>query len=333
MLSWEWPWVFLLIPLPLLVRWLLPAKHQSAQAIRVPFYEQLNSIKGQQKGSSTSVFFKLLCVFFIWLCLLCAAARPVWVGDSIPVPQDSRDLMLAVDISRSMEATDMRINNRNAMRIDAVKFVVGDFIQQRAGDRIGLILFGEQAYLQTPLTFDTQTVQQQLFEAQLGFAGNATAIGDAIGLAVKRLRDRPAESRVLVLLTDGANSAGSNPRQAMTIAAEANIRIHTVGVGNPSFGRGTGDIDEALLSEIANITGGKFFRARSPNELLEIYAELDRLEPMPEELTFRPSTSLAHWPLALALILSFLMAAIRICQSKIMHAKDQLIISKKEAAQ
>lgn len=318
MLSWQWPWLFFLLPLPLLVRWLLPAKEQTSQAIRVPFYERLNSIREDQQNSTSRFIDKFLFAALIWCCLITAAARPTWIGEPVPIPQESRDLMLAVDISRSMQETDMRVNNNFASRVDAVKYVVSDFIEQRAGDRIGLILFGEQAYLQTPLTFDTKTVRQHLQEAQLGFAGNATAIGEAIGLAVKRLRDRPAESRILVLLTDGANTAGANPRQAMEVAAEANIRIHTIGIGAPRRGNVSGDIDERLLTEIADITGGQYFRARDPNELQQIYAELDRLEPMPEEQTFRPSTSLTYLPLILALLISFLIAATTVFRSRLM---------------
>lgn len=315
MLSWEWPWVFILLPLPLLIRWFLPACETAPQAIRVPFFEQLRELHQQTEKSAMRVWLQMGLAIIIWLCLLTAAARPTWVGEPVPIPQDSRDLMLAVDISRSMQENDMRVGNGYATRIDAVKYVVGNFIQQRAGDRIGLILFGEQAYLQTPLTFDTSTVNQQLNEAQLGFAGNATAIGDAIGLAIKTLRDRPAESRVLILLTDGANTAGTDPNEAMKIADEANIRIHTIGIGAPRRGRPTADIDERLLNNIATRTGGEYFRARDPNELQTIYAELDRLEPMPEEQTFRPTMSLSYWPLGLGLLLSGVIALIRIIVS------------------
>ena len=315
MLSWQWPWVLLLLPMPLILRWYLPASEQASNAIRVPFYQQLHSIQQQQSKSSAQFWFHILLATLIWMCLLAAAARPTWVGEPVAIPQDRRDLMLAVDISGSMQETDMRVSGGYASRLDAVKYVVGEFIQQRAGDRIGLILFGDQAYLQTPLTFDTKTVNQQLLEAQIGFAGNATAIGDTIGLAIKKLRDRPAESRILILLTDGTNTAGTDPRQAAAIAAEANIRIHTVGIGAPRRGRPAADLDEQLLSDTARTTNGLYFRARNPSELQRIYAELDRLEPMPEEQTFRPTLSLAHWPLAIALLLSALMALSRIWQS------------------
>lgn len=323
MLSWEWPYMFLLLPIPLLIRWLVPAREQAPQAIRVPFYAELESLYENRKRKGAPLWLSALLASLIWVCLVSAAARPTWVGEPVPLPREGRDLMLAVDISKSMQEEDMQVGGGYTNRITAVKAVVGEFIEQRIGDRIGLILFGQQGYLQTPLTFDTKTVNSQLQEAQLGFAGNATAIGDAIGLAIKRLRDRPAESRVVILLTDGANTAGTDPRAAANIAAEANIRIHTVGVGADSkvvqsllgFSRRvnpSSDLDEETLTYIAETTGGQYFRARDPAELQSIYQYLDALEPMPEEQTFRPTMSLFHWPLALALIISALLALGRI---------------------
>jgi len=318
MLSWVWPYFFALLPLPLVVRWLTRPQETTNGAVRVPFYAVLQSLDQGAGGRRVGAWLRALLLWLVWLCLLTAAARPLWIGDPVALPQERRDLMLAVDISASMEADDMQVANGWVPRITAVKAVVGEFIEQRKGDRLGLILFGQQGYLQTPLTYDSTTVRTQLEEAQLGFAGNATAIGDAIGLAIKRLRDRPADSRVLILLTDGANTAGSDPSQAATIAAEAEVRIHTIGVGAESkrvrglFGRSrntnpSADLDEATLSKIAETTGGQYFRARNPGELQKIYAELDRLEPIPEEQTFRPTKSLSYWPIMLALLLSIIL--------------------------
>lgn len=318
MLSWQWPYLFVLIPLPLLVRWFMASHETAAGALRVPFYQQLKTLSGDQVIRPSRAWLKAFVIWLIWLALVVAVARPTWVGEPVSLPQDRRDLMLAVDISGSMQETDMLLGREYTNRITAVKAVVGEFVKQRSGDRLGLILFGQQGYLQTPLTYDSQTVNQQLQEAQLGFAGNATAIGDAIGLAIKRLRDRPAQSRVLILLTDGANTAGTEPLEAATIAAEANIRIHTVGVGADSkrvkdfFGRvretNPGrDLDEKTLLAVANKTGGQYFRARDPKELSRIYAEIDRLEPIPEDQTFRPTRSLSHWPIGFVLVLSSLL--------------------------
>jgi len=315
--EWLWPWLFLLVPVPLLVRIFMPKKNQEPDALRVPFFHELHSLQSDHSSSGNLKWLTALCCTLIWILLVAAAARPIWISDPIPLPQEGRDLMLAVDISRSMDERDMRFSNGNASRIDAVKQIVGEFIQQRTADRIGLILFGEQAYLQTPLTFDRQTVRIQLEEAQTGFAGNATAIGRALGLSIKRLRDRQAESRVLILLTDGANTAGEDPSEAATIAAEANIRVHTIGIGaegRSAFGRQS-SIDEDLLREIADTTGGQYFRARDPSELQLIYRYIDELEPTPEDLTFRPKRSLFHIPLIMAVVLSSLLVCVGLIPS------------------
>lgn len=321
MLSWEWPYALLLLPLPIIVRMILRPHDDAAGAIRVPFYETLQSLNKTTNNGHNLRVIKAILLWATWACLVLAVTRPTWIGEPVNVPQDRRDLMLAVDISGSMREQDMLVQNQYIDRISAVKAVVGDFVEKRTGDRIGLILFGEQGYLQTPLTHDRQTVKQQLQEAQLGFAGNATAIGDAIGLAIKRLRNRPTESRILILLTDGANTAGTEPLQAATIAAEADIKIHTIGVGAEEklqrgfFGRTqrvnpSADLDEVTLNAIADKTGGQYFRARNPQELNAIYAELDRLEPIPEEQTFRPTRSLLYWPLSAALLLNLLLMLI-----------------------
>ncbi|MFK7734068.1 MAG: VWA domain-containing protein [Pseudomonadales bacterium] len=319
MLSWQWPELFYLLPLPILVRWLMPTLDSAAGAIRVPFFDDLEKLN-QSAGSRTALnWLNALLLWLIWASLIAAIARPTWVGDPVNLPQDRRDMMLAVDISGSMIEQDMLVNNRYIKRIDAVKAVVGDFVQKRQGDRLGLILYADQGYLQTPLTYDSKTVLQQLQEAQLGFAGEMTAIGDAIGLAIKRLRARPADSRVLILLTDGVNTKGSDPITAAKVATEAGVRIHTVGVGadikysKDFFGRTrtsnpSVDLDEDSLKTIARVTGGQYFRARDPQELQQIYAELDRLEPIPEEQTFRPTKSLSYLALLLALGISLLIA-------------------------
>ncbi|RBP51288.1 vWA domain-containing protein [Arenicella xantha] len=314
MLNWLWPYAFLLLPLPILWRWLMPARDAAQGALRVPFFGLMETLSHSSTTVRSTHWLRAILCWLIWLALVCAVARPTFYGDPVQVPQERRDLMLAVDISLSMKEADMAVQGQYVQRVQAVKYVVGNFVEQRKGDRLGLILFGEQGYLQTPLTFDANTVNQQLQEAQLGFAGNATAIGDAIGLAVKHLRDRPADSRVLILLTDGANTAGTDPVKATAVAAEAGIRIYTVGVGaDTRVVRGmlggsrvmpvATDLDEPTLQAIANSTGGQYFRARNPDELADIYAELDRLEPIPEDQTFRPTISLSHWAILAALLL------------------------------
>ncbi|MFV8782440.1 vWA domain-containing protein [Microbulbifer sp. SA54] len=318
MFEFGFPWVFVLLPLPLLVRWLLPRSEPLSSALKVPYYRQLP----RAKGSSPANRLNLLLLWLIWTLLVVAAARPQWFGEPITQTSSARDLLIAVDISGSMETPDMILNGNPAMRITAVKQVVGDFVLRRKGDRLGLVLFGTRAYLQAPLTFDRATVDTLLNEAQIGFAGQGTAIGDAIGLSVKRLTQRPAEQRVLILLTDGANTAGEvSPLKAAELAKQAGVTVYTIGVGaeemvqpgllgsrfgarrvNPSR-----DLDSETLQAIADKTGGQYFRAHNPQELASIYTELDRLEPVEQDAeTYRPLKSLYIWPLAVALLLAAL---------------------------
>jgi len=250
--------------------------------------------------------------------LVLASSRPQWLGDPIEQAISGRDLMLAVDVSGSMQEEDFIIGNRRVDRLSATKNVASAFIERRVGDRIGLILFGTTAYVQTPLTFDHKTVTTLLNEAFIGITDKdpATSIGDAIGLAVKRTQHEQENSRVLILLTDGANTAGElSPLQAADLAASHNLKIYTIGIGademimrsvffgnrkvNPSI-----DLDETTLTAIAEKTGGKYFRARNTEELNKVYQLLDQLEPVEKDKQyFRPMTELYIWPLALALLL------------------------------
>ncbi|ESQ17000.1 MAG TPA: VWA domain-containing protein [Chromatiaceae bacterium] len=307
-------WLLTALPLPLFIRFLLPqARQSSAGALRVPFYAAL--MQGQTNTGTRSRRWQSLLAALAWLLLVLAAARPQWLGEPLPLPLAGRDLMLAVDISLSMTEQDMIIGGRVVDRLTAVKAVAGDFIERRAGDRIGLILFGQQAYVQTPLTFDRATARTLLFESAVGLAGRETAIGDAIGLAVKRLHDSPAEERVLVLLTDGTNTAGNiAPLKAAKLAAEAGVRIYTIGVGadpRSAIGRAMRrtPLDERTLQAIAQQTGGRYFRARNVDQLQAIYGMLDELETVQsDQQTFRPIRELFGWPLAAALLLSALVA-------------------------
>ena len=228
------PWLFLILPLPVLVALLIP-RAQSAQppTIRVPFYAIMQSRGGQD--AARVYWSRLLPGILVWVLLVMSAARPQSIDEPVQLPVVGRNLMLAVDLSGSMEADDMLIGDRQLTRLAAVKAVAGDFIERRIGDRIGLILFGDRAYLQAPLTLDRKTVKTLLDESVIGLAGKKTAIGDAIGLAIKRLRNEPEDSRVLILLTDGSNTAGSiDPLKAADLAAQEKIRIYTIGVGADS---------------------------------------------------------------------------------------------------
>lgn len=327
MLNLLWPWALVLLPLPFIYRRLRAPADINIRALRAPILA--SAAQGTELSINASNWRKnlvLLLLTLSWVAAVLSLARPVWIGEPVAVPTNGRDILLAVDISGSMQQEDMEINGRKVNRLVAVKAVVGDFVVKREGDRLGLILFGEKAYLQTPLTFDRKTMQTLLNEAQLGFAGsNGTAIGDAIGLAVKRLQDRPENHRAVILLTDGANNAGElEPMEAADLARRAKVKIYTVGIGaeiqetwglfgkritNPSA-----DLDETALQGIANTTGGQFFRARDPQELAAIYAELNRLEAIEQEAeTIRPVATLFHWPLGLAFILSLILA---LCSSR-----------------
>jgi len=310
----EWPWLLLVLPLPWLVRRFLPPASVQA-ALLVPFLADFESV-AEGRVSVTQSRWPLWLALLGWLLLVLAAARPQWLGEPILLPQSGRDLLLAVDLSGSMQEDDFEISGRRVDRLTATKQVAGEFIERREGDRIGLILFGAQAYVQAPLTFDRQTVLTLLYEAAIGLAGKETAIGDAIGLAVKRLQGVESQRRVLILLTDGANTAGEvAPLKAAELAAEKGLKIYTIGVGatekevrslfgtrrvNPSR-----DLDEKTLSAIAEQTGGRYFRARNTQELQQIYRLLDELEPSEgEAISYRPRSALYPWLLALVLLLS-----------------------------
>ena len=315
-----WPWMFVCLFLPLASYRLLPVTASSSQnALLFPFVQMMKNIKLQTPANHSSILKWL--ALFAWLCLVIASARPQWVGDSVHLPVSGRSLMLAVDISGSMETEDMVINRQAVTRLTAVKAVAGDFIEKREGDYLGLILFGQRAYLQSPLSYDRRTVHILLNEAAVGLAGKDTAIGDAIGLAVKRLRKQPAENRILILLTDGANTVGEvEPLKAADLAAQEGIKIYTIGVGESGvrvrglLGMRTlrSDLDETTLKAIAAKTGGRYFRARDIRELQQIYALLDEIEPVSDEQqSFRPVRELYQWPLALALLLAMATGLLR----------------------
>jgi len=313
-----WPWIFLLAPLPWLLRVLLPPADSGEAALKVSFLGELETLAGRRARANLPAWRQQAPFALLWLLLLCAAARPEWVGEPQPLPASGRDLLVAVDVSGSMDYADMQLDGKPVSRLALVQHLMGEFIDGRVGDRIGLILFGSQAYLQAPLTFDRTTVRTWLEESLIGIAGKNTAIGDAIGLAVKRLRQRPAQSRVLVLITDGANNGGSiEPLVAAQLAADEGVRIYAIGIGaDPqqdglagALGFNSGlELDEPTLRAIVDATGGEYFRARSQAELEQIELSLDRLEPVAQQPTLaRPALALYAWPLALALLGSLLL--------------------------
>jgi Ca-activated chloride channel family protein len=319
MIHFAWPWMLLLLPLPWLsARYLPPAKPQ-ADALFLPFAATVST--DWTPAPLTHSRRRILLFGLVWLLLIGAAVRPQWLGEPTPVPTTGRRVLMAIDTSGSMETRDMA---EGYTRLQVVQAMGGDFISHRTGDQVGLILFGTNPYLQAPLTADLDTVGQFLRESMIGVAGPQTAIGDAIGLAIKRLNvpqsSQPSQSSpssaekksdtVLILLTDGGNNAGMmDPIQAAKIAAAAGLRIYTIGVGaDPDqgpFGGGESDLDEATLKSIAQITGGEYFRATDADALHAVYARLDQLEPSAGQAKwYRPSTEWFMWPLALALLLS-----------------------------
>ena len=320
--SWVMPWVAILLPLPLLVYKLAPEKQSSPEGtLQVPDLNPYRDLtRSQLSGKGRLWYIRLLFLVLAWLALITATARPQSFGDPVGVSVTGRDLMLGIDISGSMREADLYAGNTRATRMAVVKQVAKDFVARREGDRVGLIMFGSQAYVQTPLTHDHDTVQHFLDEAVVGLAGRSTAIGDAIGLAVKRLRDRPATSRILILLTDGENSAGViEPIEAARLAAQSDIRIHAIGVGaeardsvlSRALGSRRSELDEETLRAVSGVTGGQYFRARNQQELEQIYREIDKLEPTElDSEEFRPLEELFVWPLSLALLLSVIWAGL-----------------------
>jgi Ca-activated chloride channel family protein len=326
MLAFDWWWAMLLLPLPLLSRLVLPACERPEPAISVPLLNRYWTSQVDFRQASTRLSGFGLWLF--WVALIIAASRPFWLDESVSRNLSGRDLMLAVDISGSMSETDMTIDSKTASRLDVLKVVVEKFIERRQGDRLGLILFGSKAYNYVPLTFDLDTLKELLLDVSTGLAGRHTAIGDAIGIAIKSMREQEAEHRVLILITDGSNTAGfENPVLAAAAAAHQGLTIYTIGVGsdiealNRAYGAQnvpTGiALNEKTLQQIAAVSGGRYFRATSSDRLEQIYLALDQLEPIEHRYqTHRPRNELFVWPLSAALLIVVVLVVAIIRQSR-----------------
>lgn len=310
------PWVLLALPLPWLIWYLVPrASLRLPAAMRVPFYQKLAVVIEGEKHHVSAVMTVTL-LFAVWSLLLLALAGPRWVGEPQPIAHEGYNIMLALDISGSMEVPDMAFNGHRATRLSVVKRAAEQFVADRVGDRIGLILFGARAYLLTPLTYDHRSLLLRIADASVGLAGNTTSIGDALGLAIKRLENVPAKGRVIILLTDGVNNSGVlAPLKAAELARDDGIKVYTIGLGanvdpqsfNSMFFNMTNaaaDLDEDTLKAVAQMTGGRYFRATDMQSLQTIYQYINKLETISQEQTVvRPQHDYYPWPLGLAWVL------------------------------
>ncbi len=329
MFDFGWPWMAVLLPLPLFARWYWrrhPAPDDEDQTpdqvtLVHPYLERLRAtFKTRAPGRSLrSRLFPVL-LWTLWALLVVVLMRPQWLEPHTEIQTAGHDLMLAVDTSHSMEALDFSVQGRQVTRMQVVKGVMSRFVEGRKDDRVGLIIFGSQAFVLSPLTSDRFAVRQLLEEVIPGLAGQGTALGDAIALGAKKLRERPEGSRVMVLIADGDNSAGLfPPLEAARIAARFGVRIYVIGVGStqksiPIYEDGTikyrDDLtmDEETLKSIARITRGAYFRATDTRALEEISRRIDELEKTQAETrTALIPSPLYQWPLLAAMLLLLLL--------------------------
>lgn len=309
MIAVDQSWALLLLPLPLLVRWLLPPYREARPALRTPFFVELAGASGTIPAEGSAVQersgFQARVGVVVWVLLVLALMRPVWVEPPIERVETGRDLLLAVDLSGSMATTDFTTpSGQRVSRLDAVKDVIDDFLAEREGDRVGLIVFGSAAHAQVPFTPDLEAARRLLDETHVAMAGPQTAVGDAIGLGIHLFEKSEARDRVMILLTDGNDTASRvTPRKAAELAAKQGVVIYPIGVGDPTAA-GEDPLDVATLEEVAESTGGKTFFADDATGLAAAYDELDALEPSEFEVkTWRPRRPLFAWPLGAAVVL------------------------------
>jgi Ca-activated chloride channel family protein len=321
MFEFEWPWAFALLPLPLLVWWLMPVYQRQQTSVHVPFFDRLADATGQTPQPGAVVLrrraIQMIAAALVWVLMVAALARPERVGDAVTHEVSARDLILAVDISGSMEQSDFRTQaGKTIKRLDGVKLVLGDFIARRKGDRVALILFGSKAYVQVPFTQDLQTARMLLDQSEAGMAGQQTAIGDTIGLAIKTFETSTATQKLVILLTDGNDTASKvPPEHAADIARQKSVVVYTIGFGDPNV-TGENRVDLRTLREVASMAGGQFFRAEDGAQLAEIYADIDRLAPVKlETISWRPKLPLFQWPLGAAVILALALWCLLLTES------------------
>ena len=327
MIEFRYPFMIVLLLLPFLVRYLLPVvRGMYGDALKVPFVKDFTQIETlQQKGGASSAPIKsktaFWFLFILWGLLILAAMRPQQIGEPIRLKNDSRDILMVMDISTSMLETDFSYQGKRLDRLTAVKAVASDFIKKRPADRVGLILFGTRAYLQVPLTFDKSSLDEVLWSMEAGMAGNSTSVGDALGLALKSLRQEEKtadkQNKIIILLTDGESNDGSlSLPQAIDLAEKEGVKVYTIGVGggsfslaNAFFGIKNSPLDEESLKTLAEKTKGRYFRADDLKGLVGVYQAIDQLEPENREQNFvYPRQELYYWPLLAAFVLASMMA-------------------------
>lgn len=309
MYEFAYSWVLLVLPLPLVIYWLLPTYKEDRDSVRFTFFNAILRATGLKASPGAVVprsnSLQKILAPVCWCLIVVALARPQFVEPPISKIKPARDLMLALDLSQSMETPDFRTPRGNReRRVDAVKQVVSSFIEKRIGDRVGLIVFGTSAYPLAPFTLDHKTCLEMLTQTESGMAGPQTVIGDAIGLAIKEFEASDAKQRVLILLTDG-NDTGSRmpPDKAANIAKDRGILIHVVGIGDP---RATGEdkVDYAALQRIADVTRGQLFHGENQQDLQKAYETLDQITPQNHKvLSYRPKRPLFMYPLAAATLI------------------------------
>jgi Ca-activated chloride channel family protein len=312
MLSFSYPWMFLLLPLPLLIYYLAPAYREPRPAVRVPFMGLLYRLTGSQAADGAALVrrstLQKIQLILGWLALVVALARPLWMEEPIVRELPMRDLLVALDLSGSMETQDFKDDSGSTSdRLTAARQVLDQFLSRREGDRVGLIFFGSAAFVQAPFTQDLAVVRELLDEAQVRMLGPKTMLGDAIGVAIQLFERSEVEERVLIVLTDGNDTASMvPPLRAAEIARDNGVVIHTVAMGDPEAA-GEQALDEVTLKAVADTTGGEFFHAEDREDLDRIYQTLDQLNPKQvESLSYRPEHELYFWPLGFTILLSLL---------------------------
>lgn len=323
MLAFAYPWIALLAPLPLAVRWLLPAYPSRRIGLRVPFFDRLVTLSGQTPRHGGVVAprqrLPLAALVLCWLLALAALARPQWIEPPLHRDQPTRDLLLLVDLSGSMDTKDfVDASGKTVDRLSAVKQVLGDFLSRRKGDRVGVVVFGDAPFALVPFTTDLDLARAMLQDIVVGMAGPRTAFGDAIGLGIGLFDKSTVKAKTIIALTDGNDTASKvPPAEAAGIAKDRGIVIHTVAVGDPTAA-GEDKLDEEALKQVAQATGGGFYRALDREQLEDIYRRLDEIETRKiDTVTFRPKRDVYWVPLAAVLTLSLLMRAFLLLRRRI----------------